>query len=197
MVRITLHVTYSRPSLTREVFAVVCLLVAGLALPAAPPTEAQPGPQATYLPHGVGRHFYLTQVFYQADEVLTACGPGYHMASLWEILDPSNLIYDYDNPAARTLADSGIGPPSCRYGWLHTGFDSSNSPVVGTGNCSAWTSAEAGDFGSVARLSCDWEGAPGLIRPWDAKSPTCNSFTAVWCVADITTAYLPLIMRKH
>ena len=35
--------------------------------------------------------FYLTRTTHVGNQVLTACAAGYHMASLWEILDPSNL----------------------------------------------------------------------------------------------------------
>ncbi|HHO47724.1 MAG TPA: hypothetical protein ENN06_04615 [Desulfobacteraceae bacterium] len=56
--------------------------------------------------------FYLTAANYHTNEALTACGAGYHMASLWEILNVTNLVYEYDNPAAYTKADSGYGPPS-------------------------------------------------------------------------------------
>ena len=39
------------------------------------------------------REFYLTQLRHLAGEATTACA-GFHMASMWEILDPSNLRYN-------------------------------------------------------------------------------------------------------
>jgi hypothetical protein len=99
------------------------------------------------------------------------------MASLWELVDISNLIYDYVHPAAHTKDDSGYGPPSFWYGWIRTGGSSSNSATTGTGNCLNWTSTSSADSGVSVRLSRTWETAPGDIGPWDATSFTCN-FTA-------------------
>ncbi len=56
------------------------------------------------------RQFYLTRNRFQGDEALTACAPGYHMASLWEIHDVTYLRYN--TALGSTQADSGLGPPS-------------------------------------------------------------------------------------
>lgn len=40
------------------------------------------------------RGFYLTTTTHTGDQALAACAAGFHMASLWEILDPSNLRYE-------------------------------------------------------------------------------------------------------
>jgi hypothetical protein len=69
------------------------------------------------------RKFYLTQDGYDGSQALSACAQGYHMASLWEILDPSNL--SYDTSLGATVADSGSGPPNGS-GWIRTGFIASN-----------------------------------------------------------------------
>jgi hypothetical protein len=82
-----------------------------------------------------GNLFYLTNFSRNANQVLTACAAGYHMASLWEIYDPSNLTYDTSHPEAYVKADSGQGPPSLWYGWVRTGFDNSASSKPGAGNC--------------------------------------------------------------
>ena len=42
------------------------------------------------------RKFYLTQALHNGAQALSACAQGYHMASLWEIHDTSNLRYDTD-----------------------------------------------------------------------------------------------------
>jgi len=49
--------------------------------------------------------FYLTTTTHDGDSALTACGPGFHMASLWEIHDPSDV--EYDTTRGLTSADSG------------------------------------------------------------------------------------------
>jgi hypothetical protein len=133
---------------------------------------------------GAGRRFYLTSANYATNRVLTACGVGYHTASLWEILDVSNLVYEYNNPAAYRKADSGLGPPSYWYGWVRTGWDSSGDATTGTGNCNNWTSTSATVHGVSVRLSRTWETAPGDIFTWDASSFTCSYTGPVWCVKD-------------
>ena len=150
-----------------------------------------------YVATGGGRHFYLTSTSYNTDQVLNACAPGYHMASLWEIVDVSNLVYDWDHPAAYTKADSGQGPPSFWYGWVRTGFDSSSSSATGAGNCASWTTRSSSAYGVSVRLSYSWEALPGEIGGiWDATSFPCNYSGPVWCVGDFHALYLPAVMRN-
>jgi hypothetical protein len=132
---------------------------------------------------------------YPATNVLSACASGYHMASLWEILDVSNLTYDHDHPAAYTQDDSGYGPPSAWLGWVRTGYSSSGTDTAGTGNCLAWSDATASNYGSAAMLSNAWEATPGDIFSWDTASFSCASIGPVWCAGDFQTMYLPLILR--
>jgi len=77
--------------------------------------------QAIYeSPSGL-RKFYLTDADYDGNNAdgASVCAEGYHFASLWEILDVSNLEYDQDLGA--TSDDSGHGPPSSIGGWILTG----------------------------------------------------------------------------
>ena len=150
---------------------------------------------AAFLPKSSGRHFYLTSLGYPTNAALTACASGYHMASLWEILDVSNLTYDYAHPAAYTQDDSGYGPPSGWFGRVRTGMSTSGSSIAGTGNCLNWTSISGSDFGATVRLSSAWETAPGEISTWDAASYACNIPFPVWCVGNFTTLYLPAILK--
>ena len=133
---------------------------------------------------GGGRQFYLTATNYDADEALTACGPGTHMASLWEILDVSNLVYDGDHADAYVQDDSGEGPPSRWNGWIRTGRNGSASATAGTGNCLTWTSMDGGDQGTAVRLIGAWETPPGEIGTWDAGAYACSLSGPVWCVGD-------------
>src|SRR5262245_25332331 len=65
------------------------------------------------------RKFYLTQDnTFDALEAPNACAAGYHMASLWEIFDPSSLVYD---TALGHLSGDGSGPPEFHIGWIRTG----------------------------------------------------------------------------
>ncbi len=130
------------------------------------------------------RHVYVTEYNFFPDQALVACGPGYHMASLWEILDTSNWVYDYDHPAAHVQPDSGHGPPSQWYGWIRTGYYASGDNTAGTGNCLAWTSRSISDYGTLVRLTREWETAPGEIMTWQADAFYCDVVAPVWCVKD-------------
>jgi hypothetical protein len=141
------------------------------------------GARVTAAGRGVG-HVYVTEDYFYPDQALAACGPGYHMASLWEILDTSNWVYDDDHPAAHVQDDSGHGPPSSYYGWIRTGYWASGDPAPGTGNCLAWASRDLSNYGTLVRLSRYWETAPGEILTWDAYSISCDSIAPVWCVTD-------------
>lgn len=129
-----------------------------------------------------GRHYYVTNFAGTGDKALTACAAGYHMASFWEIVDVSNLTYDYNHPSAVKKTDSGFGPPSFFYGWVRTGQDSSGVNSAGSGNCLNWTVGDAGNYGVAVRLTRTWETPPGEIGPWDATSFMCNTIGPVWCV---------------
>lgn len=125
-----------------------------------------------------------------------ACAAGYHMASLWEILNTTNL--EYNTTLGFTYDDSGEGPPTCIHGWVRTGYSSGNANTEGLGNCNNWTSANEADYGTVARLPCDWTQAPD-VDVWQAWTQGCDSLSKVWCVADEvgSAAYLPLVLRDH
>lgn len=127
------------------------------------------------------RKFYLTPDRVDGSQALTACAPGYHMASLWEIHEPSNLTYN--TKLGLTEDDSGSGPPASIGGWIRTGVASSNSTNVGVGNCSAWTSQSSGDRGTVLFLSAAWLVSSTNVSPWDAGLGACNTPNLVWCVS--------------
>jgi hypothetical protein len=131
------------------------------------------------------RGFYLTPTVHTGDQALTACVSGFHMASLWEILDPSHLRYD--TSLGVTQADSGSGPPLTIFsgsGWVRTG---GHAQGVGLGapNCRAW-SVTSNASGLTVRLADNWE-QPGLvtpIAPWIAERFGCTAGRPVWCVED-------------
>jgi hypothetical protein len=140
--------------------------------------------QVASLPNKGPRKFYLTQTSHIGDQVLTACAAGYHMASLWEIHDPSNLRYD--TQLGTTKADSGFGPPNF-FGWIRTG----NIPggvgfglETGQANCGAWTSPGInGPRGTIASLG--WSTSfLDLPSPWVAVTAGCEFPFRVWCVQD-------------
>ncbi len=138
---------------------------------------------ATAVPAGPKlRRYYQTTTTHNGSQALSACAAGYHMASLWEIHDTSNL--EYDTALGLTRDDSGSGPPGGS-GWVRTGFGSSNSPVAGEGNCVAWTSSSENDNGTFVGLGSLWSAPPQtVIDPWIADAVACDTQFRVWCVQD-------------
>jgi len=128
--------------------------------------------------------FYLTQEGVEGDRALAACAPGYHMASLWEIIDPSNLRYD--STLGVVEQDGGSGPPGDEFGWVRTGRGPSTLDFEGLANCNAWTSSVADHHGTVVNLRGVWR--PGLtvspISPWSAVTTSCGAQFPVWCTQD-------------
>jgi hypothetical protein len=64
------------------------------------------------------RSFYLTQTLFTGAQALTACAKGYHMASLWEIFDVSNLKYNKTLGFSFTFSHSGSGPAGGIREWI-------------------------------------------------------------------------------
>jgi len=132
------------------------------------------------------RRYYLTRREVLGDQPLSACAEGFHMASFFEILDPSNLVYD--NTYGVTRADAGEGPPVLLDGWLRTGYRNSDSnEAVGFTNCATWTTSSDFVYGSVASLK---QGAAGggtfdpVVNYWVPDKYPCSNAFRVWCVED-------------
>jgi hypothetical protein len=146
------------------------------------------------------RKFYMTSSFPQGNAALTACVAGYHMASLQEILDPSNLEYAHElGNIAHSLPDSGSGPPFSTLAFVRTGVSdpSTGNTVAGNANCNVWTSNSTNEFGTVIALKPTWTDAPSNVSPWDAITKECDNLSDatppagttgarvhVWCVQD-------------
>jgi hypothetical protein len=136
------------------------------------------------------RQFYLTKTERNGANVLTACASGYHMASMWEILEPSNL--EYNTTLGQTTGDSGQGPPSIvsgiTYGWVRTGYNATGTPLLGPGeaNCNAWTYGGGGSDinGTIASLVSDWTSGAQGIHVWQVDWERCYATFPVWCVED-------------
>jgi hypothetical protein len=143
------------------------------------------------------RQFYLTENSFSGNETLTACDEGYHMASIWEILDTSNLRYD--TTMGVTLDDSGQGPPSAPAGWARTGFSSNISNTASMGNCNAWTSNASNDYGRTIYLPYSDLSVGSEFGVWRARMFQCDQSWRVWCVTDKWgvgyIVYLPIVLR--
>src|SRR5215469_6134090 len=131
-------------ALASSIFTLALVMVA-----AWPTTQA-----ATIKPFPV-RQFYQTSGRFDGAHAPTACTAGYHMASLWEILDVSNL--GYNTTLGLTADDSGSGPPSVSDGWIRTGFAAESSATnAGLANCNAWTENAGNSNGTFANLNNVW-----------------------------------------
>jgi hypothetical protein len=141
------------------------------------------------------REFYLTRSTHNGGDADAACEPGYHMASLWETLDPSNL--KYNSHLGATDLDSGQGPPSDPAGWIRTGGSTSGA-VPGYANCQGYTTNASGQQGTTVWLDTTWNGSGAGIHVWEATTWSCASSSRVWCVEDsaLHTIYLPVVARS-
>jgi hypothetical protein len=144
------------------------------------------------------RQFYLTKNILPADQAITACASGYHMASLWEIYDSSNL--KYNTTLGDTSDDSGLGPPvASAVGWVRTGWSSEadGSKPAGEVNCNVWTSVSGSDWGTQIYLESDWESIM-VQDAWYATKGLCSNTLRVWCVEDEVyhQVFLPQVVRE-
>jgi len=130
--------------------------------------------------------FYISQSTYEGSAALSACVTGFHMATLWEILDVSSLRYAIEVGDAATHDDSGQGPPSGDGGWIRSGWYSNGDPQVGLANCEVWTSSLSSRWGTVVKLeeNLDEPREVEWLGPWNPAVIQCNMPRRVWCVED-------------
>lgn len=124
------------------------------------------------------RRYLLTQGTFDGSQPLSACQDGFHMASMWELAETSNLQYDYI--LGFNLDDGGTGPPTTG-GWIRTGsVDDSGS------NCSGWSVNFSNQDGSAVFLQAPnlWDSPGVLISPWTVIGQQCNVGASVWCIED-------------
>jgi hypothetical protein len=206
MFKIRLRVRYHRRAVPRGASAPLLLAVGLLATltlgrvhATVPSSPTSPGSTS-----GV-RQFYLSTTAVNGDQATTACAEGYHLASMWEIADPSNL--KYDTSLGSTSPDSGAGPPSQlvedgssipAQGWVRTGYQSSTEAVAGWGNCEAWSTRERLTSGTVVSLTSDWSSGAQDIGVWNTDVRFCSNSVRVWCVQDHVAfrVFLPLVVRN-
>jgi hypothetical protein len=133
------------------------------------------------------KFFYLSQQEPDGLGALDACETGFHMASFWEIADPTAL--EYDTSRGRTRPDSGEGPPNGIPGWTRTGgFNLSTNPASGgSSNCDGWSTNTSTGRGTWVQLKIFWEdtsSGANPISPWESGTYPCVSAVPVWCVQD-------------
>ena len=140
-------------------------------------------PQATGL-----RKYYVTTTTWYGDQAdgtdgngAGVCEPGYHFASLWEILDTS--VLEYNATLGVTYADIGQGPASGMPGWVRTGGDADVSFTPGLANCNNWAVRSSDYGGSVAWPDDDWRPFHD-VEAWQTDTERCDVEKSVWCVED-------------
>jgi hypothetical protein len=131
------------------------------------------------------RRYYLSADTKDGANARSACGSGFHMASIWEIKDTTALVYDAS--LGLSLGDSGSGPPTNKGtagGWIRTGAQQLNAAAdPGGANCNGYASSLG--FGTVVAPAAVWDdGLVRLLAPWDVASPPCSALRNVWCVED-------------
>ncbi len=149
--------------------------------------SAQAAPQAAPVaaPGGASdgmRQFYLTPSGRLGGTATGGCATGYHMASIWEIADPSNL--KYNTALGLAMPDSGSGPPSNRNGWVRTGYGNDTSTVIGQANCDGWDSSSSDHNGTVANLPQEWTAGWEDLNVWSMIVLSCGGSRRVWCIED-------------
>ena len=176
-------------SFKRSLIALVGVLVIVIALATLMPLVSRGQGNNPIVTQLQPRKFYLTQTEHTGSQALTACASGYHMASLWEILDPSNLQY---NKALGTTGD-GSGPPTSislqnttvNVGWIRTGAASATGFGPGVSNCLIWTSDAEIHTGTLVGLTPAWASSDvSPISPWRGLTVSCETQQQVWCVQD-------------
>jgi len=168
--------------LTRGLVAALMVVAAvvAVALLVRAPAPASAAGEAVSAATDNMRHYYLGSSVW-ASSAIDGCEPGYHFASLWEILDPSNLVFEAALSVTRT--DVGDGPPTELVGWVRTGYSSNFGSVIGQANCRAWTSDSGGEYGTTAQLPADWL-TGGELHVWDVGTRECSQVAYIWCVED-------------
>ena len=129
-------------------------------------------------------HFVLRRVLISSTqntggEAPEQCPDGFHMASLFEVLDPTSFKW-----VGSQFSDAGGGPPSGFPAWIRTGINGAGIPITpGQANCELWDSNSSEKFGSVASLVWDTD-VTGDAFPWKLDIFSCDTVRPTWCAED-------------
>ena len=127
------------------------------------------------------RKFYLTRTNHTGASADTACAAGFHLASPFDILDPT--VLDYDSSLGDTSDPRG-GPPTGSSGWAHSSTQPSTLNLAGIASCDNWSSSSSSHYGSVVQLQASWTAPATVISPWHGGTWNCASIAPAWCVED-------------
>ena len=136
--------------------------------------------------------YYLTVNGFTGGDAIKACDPRFHMASISEIQDPSNLQYAsrstpaYDAPAY----DQGWGTPSNHMGWVRSGVYSQSGfayacdVYLAGSDLAKDTTMTLYTFWFDARSSIPTSQPDHVWWQWHAAHHPCSQPEPVWCVED-------------
>ena len=143
--------------------------------------------------------YYLTNKYFDGADAITACDSGFHMASLSEIQDPSNLQYA---PKPTPVYDSHDSPPfdqaSDQFpdhtGWVRTEAEALTGLVY---NCDVWRSSSDQQSGATMTRRSLWgennghslSEEPDPAAWWQStQTASCDQRESVWCVENTICA---------
>jgi hypothetical protein len=159
----------------------IVAVIAAAALLTRGPAPASAAGEAVSAATDNMRSYYLGTAVLDATYAIGGCEAGYHFASLWEILDPSNLVYN--TTLGTPTTDSGYGPPGIWEGWVRTGYSANSGTTPGQANCDAWTTTAVDTYGTTVRLPTNWIAGSDL-HVWVVGTASCGSPAKIWCVED-------------
>ena len=147
--------------------------------------------QATGIAGVPAKHkmYYLTVTSFTGGDAITACDSRFHMASLSEIQDPSNLQYAIGSitRVRSPTSNRRIEPLTKPQGWIRTG----EVPFWGyPDNCDFWMSSSDRQNGTtMTRYSSHGSVRPkpsatGPITSWHKTLTSCALPEHVWCIED-------------
>ena len=132
--------------------------------------------------------YYLTATGFTGGYAIMACDSGFHMASISEIQDTSNLHYANRSPTAydSLVDDPGLDPPSNQKGWIRSGVYPPSGFVY---DCDHFANEHNVQLGTtVALQSFSVNAGPGQLvshpNRWRATLNPCPQPEPVWCVED-------------
>jgi hypothetical protein len=118
--------------------------------------------------------YYLTKNTFNGGDAIKSCDPRFHMASISEIQDPSNMQYAASLSSAYAPArDQESVPPNQQDGWVRPGFSAALPadllPMAQT-NCDLSTTRTREVFGTTVHIP-----SPNVVpitNPWDQITKT-------------------------
>ena len=133
--------------------------------------------------------YYLTKDSLDGGDAIKACNSGFHMASISEIQDPSNLQYaNRSTTVYDSLVDGpSSGPPSNHVGWVRSGVYPPSGFVYDCNDFSNEHDIQLGTTAALHSLSVNAGPGQSASHPttwWHAALHPCTQPKPVWCVED-------------